>query len=117
MSNLTYCYILFRFFLRIKTVEALLIYIPDLLSFYHPFPELSPAVTMLLLIPLGFPGGSDGKESACNAGDPGSNPWAWKILWRRGWLPTPVFWPVYNGQRNLVGYSPWVAKSRTQLSD
>ena len=21
-----------------------------------------------------FPGGSDGKESACNAGDPGSNP-------------------------------------------
>ena len=24
--------------------------------------------------PLGFPGGSDGKESACNAGDPGSIP-------------------------------------------
>ena len=23
---------------------------------------------------LGFPGGSDGKESACNAGDPGSIP-------------------------------------------
>ena len=23
---------------------------------------------------VGFPGGSDGKESACNAGDPGSNP-------------------------------------------
>ena len=23
---------------------------------------------------LGFPGGSDGKESACNAGDPGSTP-------------------------------------------
>ena len=23
---------------------------------------------------LGFPGGSDGKESACNAGDPGSVP-------------------------------------------
>ena len=22
----------------------------------------------------GFPGGSDGKESVCNAGDPGSNP-------------------------------------------
>ena len=74
MSNLTYCYILFRFFLRIKIVEALLIYIPDLLSFYHPFPELSPALTMLLLIPLGFPGGSDGKESACSAGDPGSIP-------------------------------------------
>ena len=24
--------------------------------------------------PKGFPGGSDGKESACNAGDPGSIP-------------------------------------------
>ena len=24
--------------------------------------------------PLGFPGGSDSKESACNAGDPGSVP-------------------------------------------
>ena len=23
---------------------------------------------------LEFPGGSDGKESACNSGDPGSNP-------------------------------------------
>ena len=23
---------------------------------------------------MGFPGGSDGKESACNAGDPASNP-------------------------------------------
>ena len=37
----------------------------------------------------GFPGGSDGKESACNAGDPdlilGS-----KMPWRRKWLPTPV---------------------------
>ena len=25
-------------------------------------------------VPLGFPGGSDGKESACNAGDPGLIP-------------------------------------------
>ena len=27
-----------------------------------------------LLYIMGFPGGSDGKESACNAGDPGLNP-------------------------------------------
>ena len=56
---------------------------------------------------LGFPGGSDGKESACNAGDPGSIPGredpvekgmathssilAWRIPW----------------QRSLMGYSPW----------
>ena len=29
---------------------------------------------------LGFPGGSDGKESACNAGDLGSIPWLGKSL-------------------------------------
>ena len=27
------------------------------------------------MVPLGFPGDSDGKESACNAGDPGLDPW------------------------------------------
>ena len=58
---------------------------------------------------MGSPGGSDGKESACNAGDPGSfNPWARKIPWRREWLSTPVFLPgEFHGQRSLVGYSPW----------
>ena len=62
-----------------------------------------------------FPGKSAGKESTCNAGDPGSisgsrrsagegnvyplqysgpgfNPWFGKIPWRRERLPTPVFW-------------------------
>ena len=29
---------------------------------------------MFLYISVGFPGGSAGKESACNAGDPGSIP-------------------------------------------
>ena len=42
---------------------------------------------------MGFPGGSDGTESACNAGGPGFDPWVGKIPWRREWLPTPVFWP------------------------
>ena len=52
-----------------------------------------------------FPGGSDGKESACNAGDLGS------ISWRREWLPTPVFLPrEFCGQRSLVSYSPWSLK-------
>ena len=41
---------------------------------------------------LGFPGGSDGKDSA----------------WRRERLPTPVFLPgEFQAQRSLVGYSPW----------
>ena len=40
---------------------------------------------------MGFPGSSYGKESACNAGDPGSVPWVRKTPWRREWQPTPVF--------------------------
>ena len=50
---------------------------------------------------LGFPGGSDGNESACNAGDLGSIP-----TWRREWLPTPLFLPgEFHGERSLEGYS------------
>ena len=41
----------------------------------------------------GFPGGSDGKESACNAGDLGFDPWVGKIPWRRAWQPTQIFLP------------------------
>ena len=47
---------------------------------------------------LGF--GSDGKESACGAGDQGLIPW------RRKWQPTLVFLPgESHGQRSLVGYN------------
>ena len=45
---------------------------------------------------MGFPGGVDGKVSACNAGDLVSIPGL--IPWRRAWQPTPVFLP---------GESPW----------
>ena len=38
-----------------------------------------------------FPGSSAGKESTCNAGDPGSDSWAGKIHYRRNRIPTPVF--------------------------
>ena len=60
---------------------------------------------------MGFPGSSDGKEPACNAGDLGSVPWVEKIPWRREWLPTPLFLPEeFHGQRSLAGYSPWGPK-------
>ena len=39
---------------------------------------------------MGFPGGSEGKVSACNAGDPGLIPGPGKIPWGRKWQPTPV---------------------------
>ena len=58
-----------------------------------------------------FPGGSDGKASAYNAGDPGFNPWVRKILWRRKWQPTPILLPgKFHGRRSIVGYSPWGCK-------
>ena len=56
---------------------------------------------------LGFPGGSDGKESTCNVGDLGLIPGVGKIPWGRERLPTPVFLPgEFHGQRSLKGYSP-----------
>ena len=58
--------------------------------------------------PSSFPGGSEGKEPICNAGEPVFDPWVRKIPWRREWHPTPVFSPGKpHGQRSLVGNSPW----------
>ena len=72
----------------------------------------------VLYFSMGFPGGTDGKESACNGGDPGSFPVS-------GRSPR-------EGNGNLLQYSclenpmdrgAWwaiahrVAKSRTRLSD
>ena len=55
----------------------------------------------------GFPGGSDGKESANNMEDLGSTR-VGKIPWRKAWQSAPVFLPgESNRQKNLVGYSPW----------
>ena len=55
-----------------------------------------------------FPGGSESKESDCNAGDtrdPGSVPGSGV---NGNGNPTPVFLPEKSrGQRSLVGYSPW----------
>ena len=51
-------------------------------------------------------GGSDGKESACNARDQGSSPGL-----GREWQPTLVFLPgEFHGQWSLAGYSPWDPK-------
>ena len=48
----------------------------------------------------------------------GFNPWVGEILWRRKWQPAPVLLPgKSHGWRSLAGYSPWVTKSWTRLSD
>ena len=54
---------------------------------------------------LGFPDGSVGKESACNAKDTGDADWipGWGRCPGGGrWQPTPVFLPeIFHGQRSL----------------
>ena len=63
---------------------------------------------MLDFMIWGFPGGSDGKESACQCRRPRFNPWVGKIPWRTEWQPTPVLLPgELHGKRSLVDYSPW----------
>ena len=58
-----------------------------------------------------FPGGSDSKESVCNAEELGLIPESERSPWRRKWQPTPVFLPgEFYGHRNLEGYSPWGQK-------
>ena len=42
---------------------------------------------------MGFPGGSTGKESACQCRRRGYDPWVRKICRIRKWQPTPVFLP------------------------
>ena len=53
-----------------------------------------------------FPCGSAGKKICLQCRRPGFNPWVRKIPWRRGRLPTPVFWPgEFHGL-----YSQWGSK-------
>ena len=59
---------------------------------------------------MGFPGGSVGKESACNAGDVGSNSGSGRApgeMHGHSFCSTPVFLPgESHGLRSLAGYSP-----------
>ena len=65
-------------------------------------------LTVSLQSSLDFPGGSDGKESTCNAEDLGLIPGLGRSL-ERG-LGNPLQYSCLenpHGQRSLVGYSPW----------
>ena len=59
----------------------------------------------------GFPGGSDGKESACNVGDLGLIPGLGRAP--GGGHGKPLQYSCLenpHGQRSLPGYSPWGRK-------
>ena len=63
-----------------------------------------------------FPGGSDGKESACNAGDPGSIPGLGRSPGERNGNPLHYSCLEYpHGQRCLQSMGS--QKSQTPLSD
>ena len=58
-----------------------------------------------------LPGGSDGKESACNTGDRGLIPGSGRSPEEGNGYPTPIFLlGEFHRQRNLVGCSPWGCK-------
>ena len=55
---------------------------------------------------MDFPVGSDGKESACNAGDLGLAPGLGRSL-EKGMATTLAFLPEeFHGHRSLAAYSP-----------
>ena len=70
-------------------------------------------ISFLYLCPftqhLGFPHGTVGEESTCNAGDAGwygFDPWVRKIPWRKEGQSTLVFLPEKShGERSMLGYS------------
>ena len=74
----------------------------------------SSAIVYLL---MGFPGGSEGKASACNAGDPGSIPWSGRSPGEGNGTPLH-----YSCLENPMDRGAWqatvhgIAKSRTLLS-
>ena len=63
---------------------------------------------------LGFPGGTSGKEPACQCRRfkrHGLSPWVGKIPWSEKWLPALVsLLGQFHGQRSLAGYSSWGCK-------
>ena len=77
---------------------------PPLDSWVRKIPQRRDRLPTLVF--LGFPDGSVGKESACNAGDLGLIPGLGDPL-KEARQPTPVFFPgESHGQRILAGYKP-----------
>ena len=65
-------------------------------------------VCVCVCVYRGFPGSSDGKESACNAGDLASIPELGRSLGEGNGNPLQLFLPgEFHGQRSLADYSPW----------
>ena len=85
-------------------------------DYYYCYPL--PITRWLCVIFLDFPGGSDGKKSACNSGDPGSIPGLGRSLGKGNGNP-----PQYSCLENSMDRGVWLvkvhgfAKSQTQMND
>ena len=65
---------------------------------------------------MGFPDSSGGKESVCNAGDPGSIPGSGRSTGEGISYPTPVFWPgEFHGLYMVSFKAQWFEKSPYSL--
>ena len=66
---------------------------------------------------MGFPGGSDSKESTCNAADPGLIPGSERSPGEGNGSPLQYSClEKSHGQRSLAGYSPWSHRVRHDRS-
>ena len=81
------------------------------------------AAVLFMRPSMDFPGGSSGKESACQFRRHKRcrfNPWVRKIPWSRKWQPSPVPVPgKCRGQRSLVGsilYSMAIKQTYARLN-
>ena len=75
----------------------------------HNWCDLAAAAAADICVP-GFPGSSDGKESACNAGDPASIPGFGRSSGKGHGNPLLSLSGKSYGQSSLSGYSPWGRK-------
>ena len=66
---------------------------------------------------LGFPGGSEGKESACNAGDPGLIPGLRRSPGEGNGYPLQYSCLENSMDRGAWQATVYGAKSQTRLSD
>ena len=82
--------------------------------------EILKTISYVIPFKLGFPGGTSGKELACQCRRWERcrfNSWVGKIPWSRAWQPILVFLPKEpHVQGRLVDYSAWSCKSWTRLN-
>ena len=70
-----------------------------------------PGLCSLCTLLSGPPSWLRGQEPTRQLGGCGFDPWVGKTSWRRKWQSAPVFLPgKFQGQRSLMGYSPWGPK-------